>query len=110
MIYDRGPLAVYARKGAPMEHRLFFLCSHYYAELQVYHQRFWESVQSGDRVDRMVQLPYAQDLTADFFVIPEDGHVYRINQAQLTQDDYNRPCCVLSLHREEVNYDIIQPD
>lgn len=110
MIYDRGPLRVYTRHGSPMNRHLQAHSAHYYAELQVYHNRFWESVQSGDRVDRLVQIPYAQSLTADFFAVPEDGHVYRINQAQQTRDDYDRPCTVLSLHREEANYDIERTD
>lgn len=108
MIYDRGPLTVYSRVGAPIDGRIIFHSVHYYAELTVYHRRFWESVQAGDRVDRLVQLPFGDDLTADLFAVPEDGLVYRINQAQPGEDDNGLPCCTLSLHREERNYEIIR--
>ena len=73
MIYDHGPLTVYERDGAPADGRLKKHSEHYYAPLTVYHRRFWESVQAGDRVDTMVQLPFGEDLNADLFVVPEDG-------------------------------------
>lgn len=110
MIYDRGPLRVYQLSGAPIDGRLVPYAAeplHYYAELQVYHNRFWESVQSGDRVDRLLQVPEGGGLRADLFAVPEDGLVYRVNQAQLTEDDRGLPCCVLSLHREERNYELV---
>ena len=50
MIYDRGPLTVWEIDGAPTDCRLKEHSAHYYAELEVYHKRFWESVQAGDRV------------------------------------------------------------
>ena len=108
MIYDHGPLTVYRRVGAPADGRLKKHSEHYYAPLTVYHRRFWESVQAGDRVDTMVQLPFGEDLNADLFVVPEDGLLYRVNQAQLTDDDNGLRCCVLSLHREERNYELIR--
>ena len=97
MIYDHGPLTVYERDGAPADGRLKKHSEHYYAPLTVYHRRFWESVQAGDRVDTMVQLPFGEDLNADLFVVPEDG-----------LDDNGLRCCVLSLHREERNYELIR--
>ena len=109
MIYDRGPATVYQQSGDPVDDQIAEYGSCYYAELQVYHSRFWESVQAGDRIDRMIQIPFGDDITADMFVKPEDGHIYRINQAQPGDDDNGLPSCILSLHREEANYDIIQP-
>lgn len=108
MIYDRGPMTVYARDGAPVENRLREISVHYYAQLETYHNRFWESVQAGDRVDLLLQVPDGAQLCADLYARPEDGHIYRINQAQQTEDDNGLPCCRLSLHREEQNYELIR--
>lgn len=108
MIYDRGPLQIYTLDDPPIADRLLPHSEHCYAELEVYHRRFWESVQAGDRVDRLVRVPYGEELTADLYCIPDDGHVYRVQQAQHGSDDNGLPCCTLSLHREEDNYDIIR--
>lgn len=108
MIYDRGPLAVFERDGAPVENRLRALSRHYYAALEVYHNRFWESVQAGDRVDALVQLPGGEALRADLYAVPEDGLVYRVAQAQHLEDDNGLPACRLSLHREERNYELVR--
>lgn len=107
MIYDRGPLTVYQRDGKPVENRLAPVSCHYYAELEVYHRRFFESVQAGDRVDILLQVPEGEALRAALFAVPEDGAVYRVVQAQHTEDDDGHPACRLSLHREERNYDIV---
>ena len=107
MIYDRGPVAIYTRVGPPVRNRLQLHSQHYYAELAVYHRRFWESVQAGDRIDRLLQIPFGDDIAAEMYAVPEDGHVYRIAQAQPGEDDHGLPSCTLSLHREEANYDII---
>lgn len=108
MIYDRGPLQICAPLSPPVEDRIRLVSEHYYAELEVYHRRFWESVQAGDRVDLLVRVPFGEELRADLYCIPEDGHVYRVQQAQHRKDDNALPCCTLSLHREEANYDIIR--
>ena len=110
MIYDRGPLTVWEIDGAPTDCRLKEHSAHYYAELEVYHRRFWESVQAGDRVDRLVQLPAGEDLCANLYVTPEDGFVYRVNQAQPLEDDNGLPACRLSLHREEQNYEFVRSE
>ena len=107
MIYDHGPVAIYKRVGPPIQQRLQLHSQHYYAELSVYHRRFWESVQAGDRIDRLLQIPFGDDIVAEMYAVPEDGHVYRINQTQPGEDDNGLPSCMLSLHREEANYDII---
>lgn len=108
MIYDRGPLVIYARAGSPTDYRLRELSRHYYARLEVFHRRFWESVQAGDRVDELVQVPDGEDLRADLYAQVEGGALYRINQAQQTEDDNGLPCCRLSLHREENNYELVR--
>ena len=90
MIYDRGPVAIYTRVGPPVRNRLQLHSQHYYAELAVYHRRFWESVQAGDRIDRLLQIPFGDDIAAEMYAVPEDGHVYRIAQAQPGEDDHGK--------------------
>lgn len=106
MIYDRY-LTVYDLAGSPLSHQLTVNSAHFYAELEVYQRRYWESVQAGSRIDRMVRVPFGGDIMADQYVILEDGHVYRIEQAQHGSDDDGLPVTTLSLRRMEGNYDIL---
>ncbi len=109
MIYDKGPLAVYtlAGGGSPLTGRLEALSQHLYQELEVYHARYWESVQAGSRIDTMLRVPFGDEIEASHYCIPADGHVYRILQAQHGRDEDGLPCCTLSLQREEKNYDVV---
>lgn len=106
MIYDKhisirqlppgvGTLA----QGSPVEVFLAFC-----AELTVYHTRFWESVQAGSRIEAMVELPLHRDVRAGMYAHFK-GHLYLINQVQLTKDDFQLPITVLSLTNPENAYD-----
>ena len=108
MIYDRGPVKIYELRGGGTlaDGTLHELSAHYYAELTVFYRRFWASVQAGNQIDRLLQIPFGRDLTADLYALPEDGHVYRITQAQPGKDEDGIDCCTLSLQREEGNYDL----
>ena len=75
------------------------------AELEVYHARFWESVQADSRIDTMVQIPLRRDATAHMYAVLGD-HTYRIEQAQFLEDEFGLPVTRLSLMRMEHNYDI----
>lgn len=109
MIYDRI-LTVYDEPaGTPLQHALVPVSSHYYAPGEVFHSRFWESVEAGSRVDLLAMVPDGEHLRADQYVIPEDGHVYRIVQAQHGLDSDGLPMTTLSLRREETRYDIARP-
>ena len=84
--------------------------SAYCGELEVYHRRYWESVQAGSRIDRMVRVPFGEALTATQYAIPEDGHVYRIEQAQHGLDEDGLAVTTLSLRRMEGSYDILRAE
>ena len=79
MIYDtpievlRLPDAV----GSPLQGKLIPVFSAYCAEKEVYHARFWESVQAGSRVDALVELPLHRNSDAGFFARFR-GHIYSI--------------------------------
>ena len=106
MIYDR-PITIYdLPDGTPLQRKLVKVSDHWYAPGEVYHSRFWESVQAGSRVDLMAMLPDGEQIRADQYAIPADGHVYRIVQAQHGLDRDGLPMTTLSLRREESNYDI----
>ena len=111
MIYDRElwvcdpPSGV----GAPFQGRLVRRAPYYYAELTVYHRRFWEALQAGTRIDRMVQIPFGADILATEYALLSDGHMYRIEEAQQTVDDDGLPVANLALKRMEANYDLCVP-
>ena len=106
MIYDRV-VSIYRLEGgiAPPSGELTLLSQHYCAPMEVYERRYWDSVQAGQSVDRMVQLPFGDDIEADMYAVYEDGHTYRIVQAQHGADRDGQPICTLSLHREDIYYD-----
>lgn len=76
----------------------------YCGEKTVYHTRYWESVQSGHRVDKLVELPLHRDVSANMYAKVK-GHVYSIEQAQFEEDEDGLPVTVLSLERAGAQYD-----
>lgn len=108
MIYDRYLTVYDLADGTQRGGKLAVNSAHFYAELEVYHRRYWESVQAGSRIDRMVRVPFGEDLTATQYVVPEDGHVYRIEQAQHGLDEDGLSVTTLSLRRMEGSYDILR--
>ena len=111
MIYDR-PLTVFKLDTAspPTTRRLTDPAAYLCAYRTVYHRTYFQAVQAGESIDRMVQLR-APDPPPDatMYAVLEDGHVYRIREAQLTEDEDGLPAVVLSLHREEARYDYYRP-
>lgn len=107
MIYDT-PITVYTLPpgvGTLLQgQKLVPVFSAYCGELEVYHSRYWESVQAGSRVDRLVQLPMLRNVTAAMYA-KYDGHVHEIAQAQFTKDHDGLPVTILSLRRSEECYD-----
>lgn len=109
LIYDRE-LNVYSLpSGSPLQGKLVRISRHLYAEREVYHARYWESVQAGARIDMLVCVPDGAAIAADMYCIPDDGHVYRIVQAQHGRDDNGLSVTALSLRRMESKYDIAGP-
>ena len=109
MIYDHT-LDIYTlHAGTPLQRKLEYSATHFYAPREVYHKRYWESIQAGSRIDRMVELPYGDEICSTHYCIPDDGHVYRIVQAQHGYTADGLPITTLSLQRTEDNYDIAKP-
>lgn len=79
--------------------------SAYCGELEVYHSRYWESVQADSRIDCLVEIPLRRNASAHMYAV-YDGHTYRIEQAQFASDENGLPVTRLSMMRLEANYDI----
>lgn len=111
MIYDRiVEVFNLDTASSPNRRRLVLHSAHYYGNLTVYHRTYFEALQAGESVDRMIQLPApAAPITANMYAVPEDGCVYRIAEAQPTEDADGLPVVNLSLHREERRYDLFRP-
>lgn len=107
MIYD-VPITILKlpdNVGTPLQGKLEPVFTAFCGEMEVYHRRYWESVQAGSRIDTMVELPLHRNADAGMFALYKD-HVYSIEQAQLGRDADGLPITTLSLKRAEVQYDI----
>lgn len=107
MIYDMpiDILELPADVGTPLQGQLQPVFSAFGGEREVYHRRYWESVQAGSRVDLLVELPFHRKSDAGMFARWKD-HIYSIEQAQFGKDENGLPITTLSLKRSEVQYDI----
>lgn len=107
MIYDTeiSILKLPDDVGTPLQGKLQPVFVAFCGEKEVYHRRFWESVQAGSRIDTMVELPLHRNVDAGMFA-KFKGHIYSIEQAQFGEDECQLPVTILSLKRSEVQYDI----
>ena len=108
MIYDK-PIQVLKLPddvGTPIQGKLQPVFTAFCGEMTVFHNRFWEAVQAGSRIDVMVELPlHRKNADAGMFA-RYDGHIYSIEQAQYQKDSNQLPVTVLSMKRSEEQYDI----
>ena len=108
MMYDK-PIQILKlpdTAGTPIQGKLQPVFSAFCGEMTVFHNRFWESVQAGSRIDVMVELPlHRKNVEAEMYAKYE-GHIYRIEQAQYQKDENQLPVTVLSMKREGKRYDI----
>ena len=107
MIYDTAitVLKLPDNVGTPVQGRLIPLFTAYCGEKEVFHARYWASVQAGSRIDVLVELPLHRNVDAGMFARYKN-HIYSIEQAQFGHDDCGLPATFLSLMRSEVQYDI----
>lgn len=110
MIYDKQIEILHLPNGigTPLQGKLEYSFTAFCGEKEVYHRRFWESVQAGSRVDYLVELPLHRNVEAGFYA-KYKGHVYSIEQAQFGADDNDLPITILSLKRAGVQYDRAAP-
>ena len=107
MIYDI-PITVLKlpdNVGTPVQGKLVPVFNAYCCEKEVFHARYWASVQAGSRVDTLVELPLHRNVDAGMFARFK-GHIYSVEQAQFGHDGDGLPVTILSLMRSEVQYDI----
>lgn len=112
MIYDKILKICTLLPGrSPASRKLSAVSQHYYAERTVYASRFYAGKQTGAKLVRMVSMPrsvYDAAIEADQYCILDDGHVYRIDQAQRETDDDGLPITTLSLAEPEGKYELYQ--
>lgn len=106
MIYDRELTICNLTSGTLMQGKLEPVSVHLYGRKEVYYRRYWESVLAGSQIDLLAELPGGEDISAHQFAVLEDGHTYRIEQAQHGENRDGLPICTLSLRRMGGNYDI----
>lgn len=112
MIYDKILTICTLLPGrSPASRKLGRVSQHYYAEHTVYASRFYAGRQAGAKLVRMVSVPrsvYDAAIEADQYCILDDGHVYRIDQAQRELDNDGLPVTTLSLAEPEGKYELYQ--
>lgn len=112
MIYDKILTICTLLPGrSPASRKLGRVSQHYYAERTVYASRFYAGRQAGAKLVRMVSVPrsvYDAAIEADQYCILDDGHVYRIDQAQRELDNDGLPVTTLSLAEPEGKYELYQ--
>ncbi len=112
MIYDKILKICTLLPGrSPASRKLSAVSQHYYAERTVYAARFYAGKQTGAKLVRMVSMPrsvYDAAIEADQYCMLDDGHVYRIDQAQRETDDNGLPITTLSLAEPEGKYELYQ--
>ena len=74
-------------------------------EKEVFHRRYWESVQAGSRIDVLVEIPLLRKVDAGMYACYE-GFTYEVVQAQFGKDEDGLPITTLSLKRLGAQYDI----
>lgn len=105
MIYDLAPAA------SPLLRRLKPAQGYFYREKEVYSSRYYQGRQAGVKLTRMVELPrsvFDAPIEADQYCRLEDGHVYRIDQAQRGEDSQGLPILTLSLAEPEGKYELLE--
>ncbi len=107
MIYDK-PLDIFALpegEAVPTPEKLYIFSRHWCAEKTVYRSSYWQSVQAGSSIDRMVEVPqYLGDVDATMFALFE-GKMYAIKQVQYAEDANGLDVTDLSLERYLGNLD-----
>lgn len=91
--------------GTPLQGKLQKLYCAFCGEKEVYHRRYWESVQAGSRVDLLVEMPLHRPVDAGMYARYKNK-TYSIEQAQFGKDVDGLPITTLSLMRTEAQYEI----
>lgn len=112
MIYDKILTVCDLAPGrSPAVRKLRAVSRHYYCERTVYASRFYAGKQAGQKLVRLVSTPrsvFDAPIEADQYCILDDGHIYRIDQAQREQDADGLDVNTLSLAEPEGKYELFQ--
>lgn len=108
MIYDKSiVICDPPERGLPLSplHPVAFV---FCAEKEVYTRSYFDAIQTGSRIDKMVQIPLTHDWRAGMFAVL-DNHVYKLVQTKDSSDLDGLPITILSLERLEASYDVAAP-
>ncbi len=113
MIYE-GKLTVYnlkntAEKGLMPQEKLVPVCEEFYGERTIGVTRQYAALGADRRIDMLVRIWRNDDVTPGQYVIPDDGHQYRIDLVQYNTDEDGLKVSDLTLIRLEDNYDVADP-
>ena len=109
-IFDREVKIYSLDAGTPLQAKLRFVSRHLCREESVYASRFWDSVQAGSQVDRMIVVPFGRAIETGMFAAVSGGTPMRIEQAQYEHDADGNPVTRLSLRRMDKRYEIAAPE
>lgn len=110
MIYDRE-LELYILEGpTPLNGSARLHSTHLCAEREVFHKRYWEAVQAGYNITKMVELPGHIEPEGDVYVKLGDARWYRVEQLQRSFDTDGLPVTVLSLSRSDRRFDVLEKE
>lgn len=109
-VYDKEVKIYTLDAGTPLQARLRFVSRHLGREESVYAARFWDSVQAGTQIDKMIVVPFGRMIETGMFAAVSGGTPMRIEQAQYEYDADGNPVTRLSLRRMDERFEIAVPE
>ena len=109
-VYDKEIRIYTLDAGTPLQARLRLVSRHLCREESVYAARYWDSVQAGSQIDRMVVVPFGRAIETGMYAVVSGGTPMRIEQAQYEYDADGNPVTRLSLRRMDDRYEIAAPE
>ena len=106
-VYDKEVKIYALDAGTPLQARLRFVSRHLGREESVYASRYWDSVQAGSQIDKMVVVPFGRMIETGMFAAVSGGTPMRI---EYEYDADGNPVTRLSLRRMDDRYEIAAPE
>lgn len=106
-MYDKKVDVCVLPSGSPLTGKLKKSFTRLAEERTVYASRYWEAVQAGSSIDKLLVMPrFPGEIVRGEMYVKLDRHVWRIEQAQEDVDADGRPVWMLSIRRMEGSYDV----
>ena len=105
-VFDKEIRIYELASGTPLQKKLTLVSRHLGREETVYAARFWDSVQTGSQIDRMIVVPFGHAIETGMYASVADSSPMRIEQAQYEYDEDGNPVTRLSLRRMDERFEI----